>query len=115
MIRNSINIYVLLAFSGCTHLLLEELPLLERQTIRLGNNGHNVNNLAELLHDYDVNRAQRVAAGVDEVQSAVNTRVLDVSVAHSSELLAQVGTVLVLDVLDDGVPAVFDKIMGRDS
>lgn len=43
---------------------------------------------------------------VDEVQAAVDTCVLDVTVTHGSELLAEVCAVLVLDVLDYGVPAV---------
>lgn len=46
-----------------------------------------------------------MAGGADEVQAAVDTRVLDVAVTHSGELFAQVRAVLVLDVLDDGVPA----------
>ena len=47
-----------------------------------------------------------MARGVDEEERAVDTRVLDVTVALCGELLAKVGTVLVLDVLDNGVPAV---------
>lgn len=35
----------------------------------------------------------------------MNARVLEVSLSLSSELLAQIRAVLVLDVLDDGVPA----------
>ena len=44
-------------------------------------------------------------ARVDEEEGAVNARVLDVTVALRSELLAQVRAVLVLDVLDNRVPA----------
>jgi hypothetical protein len=46
-----------------------------------------------------------VSGGADEVQAAVNAGVLDVSVSHGSQLLAEVRTVLVLDVFDDRVPA----------
>jgi hypothetical protein len=46
-----------------------------------------------------------VSGGADEVQAAVNASVLDVSVSHSSQLLAEVRAVLVFDVLDDRVPA----------
>ena len=46
-----------------------------------------------------------MSSGADEVQAAVNASVLDVSVSHGSQLLAEVRAVLVLDVLDDRVPA----------
>lgn len=47
----------------------------------------------------------RVSGGLDEEQAAVNAGVLDVALTLSSELLTEVGGVLVLDVLHDGVPA----------
>jgi hypothetical protein len=47
-----------------------------------------------------------VTGGVEEVQAAVDTGVLDVAVTHGGELLEEVRAVLVLDVLDNGVPAV---------
>ena len=46
-----------------------------------------------------------MASGVDEVQAAVDARVLDVSVTHGGQLLAQVRAVLVFDVFNDWVPA----------
>ena len=46
-----------------------------------------------------------MAGRVDEEEAAVDTSVLDVAVAHGSEFLAEVRAVLVLDVLDDRVPA----------
>lgn len=48
----------------------------------------------------------RVTGGGDEEQTAVDAGVLDEAIAHGSQLLAQEGRVLVLDVLDDGLPAV---------
>ena len=85
--------------------MLERISLLERQAVRLGDNGDNVHNLAELLHHNNVNRAKGVARRVDEEETAVDARVLDVAIAHGRQLLAQVCAVLVLDVLDDRVPA----------
>ncbi len=46
-----------------------------------------------------------MASGVDEKEAAVDARVLDVSVANSGELLAEVRAVLVLDVLHNRIPA----------
>ena len=85
--------------------MLERIPLLERQAVRLGNDRDNVDDLAQLLHHNDVDGAKGVARRVDEEEGAVNARVLDVTVALRSELLAQVRAVLVLDVLDNRVPA----------
>ncbi len=88
-----------------THLLLERIPLLKRQAVRLGNDRDDIDDLAQLLHDNDINGAEGVARRVDEEERAVDTRVLDMTVALRGELLAQVRAVLVLNVLDDGVPA----------
>ena len=46
-----------------------------------------------------------MAGRADEVQTAVDARVLDVAVTLRGELLAEVGAVLVFDVFDDRVPA----------
>ena len=84
---------------------LEPFPLVQSQAVTLGNDRDHIDDLAQLLHHNHIDRAQRVASGIDEVQAAVDTRVLDIAVTHSSQLLAQVCRVLVLDVLDDRVPA----------
>lgn len=87
--------------------VLELSTLLQRQAVTLGNDGNNVDKLAQLLKDNNVNGLQGVARWLDEEQAAVDTRVLEVPLTLSGELLAEVGTVLVLDVLDNGVPAAF--------
>jgi hypothetical protein len=46
-----------------------------------------------------------VTRRLDEEQTAVDTRVLNVALTLRGELLAQVRRVLILDVLDDRVPA----------
>lgn len=88
-----------------TYLDLEPVPLFNSQAIRLGNDGYNIDDLAKLLHHNNINRAQSVSCGVDEVQAAMDTRVLDVPVPLSRQLFAQVHTVLVFDILDNRVPA----------
>lgn len=85
--------------------LLERLALLERQGVSLGNNGHHVDHIGQLLQHDNVDGLQGVASGLDEEQAAVNAGILDVLLAVGGELLAQVGRVLIFDVLDDGVPA----------
>lgn len=47
----------------------------------------------------------RMAGGLNEEQAAVNTGILDVTLTLSSEFLAEVCGVLILNVLDNGVPA----------
>lgn len=87
------------------NLLLESISLFKCQAVRLGNNRNNIDDLAELLHDDNVNSTEGVAGGVDEEQATVNTCVLNVAVTHSCQLLTEVCTVLVLNVLDDRIPA----------
>ena len=85
--------------------MLERVTLLKRQAVRLGDDRDNIDNLAELLHHNDIDRPEGVAGRVDEEQAAVDTRVLDMAVTLRGELLAEVRAVLVLDVLDNRVPA----------
>ncbi len=46
-----------------------------------------------------------MTGGLDEEQAAVDTGILDISLTLGCELLSEVCRVLVLDVLDDWVPA----------
>jgi hypothetical protein len=85
--------------------LLESLALLGGERVSLGNNRHNVDDIGQLLENNNIDRLQRVAGGLYEEKAAVNASVLDVTFTLSRELLAQVGGVLVLDILDNGVPA----------
>ena len=85
--------------------VLERLPLLQRQAICLGDHRHHVHSLAQLLQHHNVDGLQRVASGADEVQAAVDASILDVSLTLGGEFFAEVCAVLVLDVLDDRVPA----------
>ena len=92
--------------------LLERQSFLKRERVGLGNDGHNIDNVRKLLEDHDVNWLQRVARRLNEEEAAVDTGVLDITLALGRELFPQVRGVLVLDVLDDGVPApvVVDQI-----
>ena len=85
--------------------VLELGTLLEGQAVALGDDGHDVDKLAQLLEHDNVNGLESVARGLDEEQAAVDARVLQIPLALGGQLLAEVGTVLVLDVLDNRVPA----------
>lgn len=85
--------------------LLEGCTLLESQAVALGNDWHNVDEFAQFLQHNNVDGLKAVAGRIDEEQAAVDARVLEVALTLGSELLAQIGAVLVLDVLDNGVPA----------
>ena len=85
--------------------LLEFQPLLESQGIGLGDDRNDIDNVGKLLQDDDVDGLERVTGRLDEKQAAVNPGVLDVALALGSEFLSQVGRVLILDILDDGIPA----------
>lgn len=92
--------------------LLECGALLQSQAIGLRNDWHNIDKLGQLLQHDDVNWLQAVTGRLDEEEAAVDAGVLQVSLTLGSELFAEVGAVLVLDVLDDGIPAalVVDEI-----
>lgn len=85
--------------------LLECLTLFQGQGIGLGDDGNNVDDIRQLLEHDNIDGLQGVTGGLDEEQAAVDTGVLDVALTLGSELLSKVGRVLVLDVLDDRVPA----------
>jgi len=51
-----------------------------------------------------------MAGGADEVQAAMDARVLDVTVTHCGQLLAEVRAMLVLDIFDDRIPAKFNSL-----
>lgn len=92
--------------------VFEQLSLLQGEAISLGNDRNDIDSLAQLLQHDDVDRLESVSSRRDEVQAAVNAGVLNVPLTLGSELFSQVGAVLILDVLDDGVPAavVVDKV-----
>lgn len=56
-----------------------------------------------------------MAGGLNEEQAAVNTGILNVTLTLRGEFLAEVCRVLVLDIFDNGVPAVsIVSIYGSD-
>jgi len=91
--------------SGSADLLFERVALVISETVRLGNNRNDIDNFAQFFHNNHVYGAKRVSCRVDKVKAAVDARVLDVTVTHRSELLAKVRAVLVLDILDNRIPA----------
>lgn len=85
--------------------LLEGLTLLRGQSVGLGDDGDDVDDVGKLLEDDNVNGLEGVARGLDEEQAAVDAGINDVALTLCRELLAQVSRVLILDVFDNGVPA----------
>jgi len=88
------------------NLLLERKPFLHRQAVRLCNDRHHVHDLAQLLQHDNVDGAKRVPRRIDEEQRAMDPSVLDVTVSHRRQLFSEVRAVLVLNIFDDGIPAV---------
>lgn len=50
--------------------LLEQIPLLERQTVALGNHGHHIDNVRQLLHNSHVNWSKTMSGSVSEQVSS---------------------------------------------
>jgi hypothetical protein len=93
--------------------LLEQMPFLQGQGVRLGNDRYDIDDLCELLQDDDVDllvsyysipprsvtyRLQGVAGRVDEEETTVDTGIGDMFISERSKLFSQVGRVLVLDL-----------------
>lgn len=85
--------------------LLERLALLDGQSIGLGNYRHNIDHVGQLLQNNDINGLQRVAGRLDEKKAAVNASVRNITLSLGCEFLSQVCGMLILDILDDGIPA----------
>lgn len=88
-----------------TYPLLEPRKVRGAQCVGLGHDGNQVDACAELLHNLNVERLQRVARRADEVEAGVDTEVDLVSTARLL-LLQHVRLVLVVEELDDGLPRV---------
>lgn len=88
-----------------THPLLEQLDLLVRQGIRLGDNRHQVHTQVQALHKLDVQRLEAVSSGGDEVQARVDA-VVDHLFAVDALLLFEERVVAGFDGLEDGLPGV---------
>lgn len=91
---------------------LECGALIHGQAVALGDDGNDVYELGQLLQDDNINGLEAVTAWLNEEQAAVDSSILQVALTLSGEFFTEVGRVLVLDVLDDGVPAslVVDQI-----
>jgi len=89
----------------CTDVLLELFPLFQGEGVGLRDDGNDVHYFAELLHYNNIDGAEGVSGGINEEEGAVDSSVLDMLVTHGGQLLSQVRRVLVLNVLDDWVPA----------
>lgn len=87
--------------------LLEAVTFFEGQTVCFGNDGYDIDYVCQLLHDNHVDGLETVTGWADKVEAAVDARVFNVTIAHCSQLFAQVLRVLVLDVLDNGIPFPF--------
>lgn len=85
--------------------LLELQTLVHGQGVSLGDDGDDVDHIRQLLQHDNIDGLQGVTGGLDEEQAAVDAGVLDVTLSLGCELLSQVRGVLILDILDDRIPA----------
>lgn len=90
---------------------LEVLNLLVGQSVGLGNHGDQVDLLVQLLHHGDVQGLERVAGGLDEVDTRVDSRVVD-GRSVDPVLGVEVGVKPLVNVVHNGLPrvAVVDKV-----
>lgn len=88
-----------------TYALLELGQISWAQSIRLGDNGNEIDAGAETLHHLNIQRLQGVASRTDEVQASVHA---EINLLRSARLLLlqHVALMLVVQKLNDGLPAV---------
>lgn len=84
--------------------LLEFLTLRKGETVTLSNDRHDVDIVLKFLQDRDVDWLETVASRLDEEETAVNTGVIEEPISLGGKFLAQINTVLLLDVLHDRDP-----------
>ena len=84
---------------------LEGTALLQGERVGLSNDWDDIDDIRKLLQDNDIDWLQSVTRRLDKEEAAVDTGILDISLSLGSKFLSEVCGVLVLDVLDDWVPA----------
>ena len=94
-----------------TYTLLESGNLVVGKSVGLGDDGNEVDLGVQAAHDLDIERLERVAGGLDEVDTGVDAVVDNV---HAVDLVlgVQVCIEALLDVLNDWAPGVIvvDKV-----
>ncbi len=71
--------------------LLEGPALLQGQRIGLGDNRDDVDNVGQLLENYDIDWLQGMARWLDEEEAAVDAGILNVSFSLGGKLFAEIG------------------------
>ena len=96
---------------GTAHSLLEGLYFFVGQGIRFSNDGDEINTGVEAAHDFNIQRLQRVAGGLDKVYTSMYTIIHNI---HAVDLILSVEICVkaLFNVLDDRLPRVVivDKI-----
>ena len=93
--------------------LLECTALFQGQRIGLGDHGYNVDDIGQLLEHDNIDRLQGMARWLNEEETAVDSGVLNVAISLSCEFFSEICGVLILDVLDNGVPATREGVISR--
>ncbi len=90
---------------------LEAGNLLIGKSIRLGNDGNQVNLGMQTTHDFNIQGLQRMAGGLNEEHTGVDTIIHNIHAVYLV-LGIQISIVTLLDVVDNGSPrlVVIDKV-----
>jgi len=90
-----------------TNFSFKYLSLVEGQAIGFGDDGDDIDYLGEFLHDDNVDGTKGMSAWVNKEKTTVNSGILNVTFTRGGQFFTQVRAVLILDVLDNCVPAIF--------
>jgi len=88
----------------CFAALLEGLTLCKGERIGLCNDWNNIDDVRQLFKDDNVNGFESMARGLNEEKTAMDARILDVSITLSGKLLSEIRRMLIFDVFDNRVP-----------
>jgi len=84
--------------------LFERPAFLEGERVGLCYDGHDVDDIGELLQHYNVDGFQSMSRWLNEEEAAMDSGILNVAFSLRRQFLPEVGRVLVFDVFHDWVP-----------
>lgn len=85
----------------------ESFTLCKGQRVAFGNNRNNISYFRQSLQDNEIYRLEAVPSRLDEEQNTMDSSVGQILLSLGSKLLSQVVAMLILDIFDNGIPALF--------
>ena len=98
-------VHIITKIPKCTYSLFKGYNLVVRQSIRLGDDWDEVDLGVQSAHDFDVQRLESVAGGLDKVNACMYTVIHNVHPVYFV-LCIQIGVEACFNVLNNGPPRI---------